>query len=348
MEKQLIWVLSGLFLFCSGAVWADNATPVATIVAVMPSGTSTPTAPPKKKKKKKAFAVTTPTASSTPGSQTSVSPTPQGSPAPAGKSKTQAVSTPTPMASGANGPSAGDEAYAAKDYTKAMSVYSEEIQKKGKNPDLEKKYLLAKFYAGQVLEDEARKGLKSEENYYKSDEESHNLAVYGKRQPSRGAHLVTLSLAILTPQLLGGDIGFTFLSHINVGCGIGFMGFDPRVKYYFDGDNASFFLGMGYAIYNFNLSGNFSFGSGNGNFSGTLSGNFLHFTFGPSFQDKNGIFMEVPFDVGVANFTGSGNANGSGTVSGGGGSANVSGGGSGSGSYNGIMGTVGFRFGYSI
>ncbi len=337
MNKRL--VLGMVLLFLSGlrTAQADSATPVATPAMVKAAGASNP-APTsvKKSKKKKALSAATP----------SGSPTPQVSTTPVAKEKTEATPSPTLLASGTNSSSVGDQAYAAKDFAKAQAAYADEIQKKGKTPELEKKFLLSKFYAGQALTDEARKGLKDEENYYKSDEESHNLMIYGKRQPSRGAHLVTLSLAILTPQLLGGDIGFTFLSHINVGMGIGFMGVDPRIKYYFDGDNASFFVGAGFATYDFSLSGSFDLGGGNGSLNGKISGTFAHFTFGPSFQDKNGFFMEMPVDVGIANINGSGSANGGNNSGGSGGSGSTNS--SGSGNYNGLMGTIGFRFGYSI
>jgi|HubBroStandDraft_1064217.scaffolds.fasta_scaffold99881_1 hypothetical protein len=230
----------------------------------------------------------------------------------------------------------GDKAYAAKDFAKAVEDYGEFMDKHGNNPTVEKKLLLAKFYAGKALEEESRKGFKDEENYIHSDGETHNLMVYGKLHPSRDAHLVTISMALLTPQLAGGDVGLTFLAHWNVGLGIGLMGLDPRLKYYFDADNASFFLGVGYATYNYHLSSNINIGGNNGSLSGTISGNFLHFTFGPSFQDKDGFFMEIPFDVGLVNLKGSDTQNGGG------------GGSSGSGSYNGPFGTVGFRWGYSI
>ncbi len=123
----------------------------------------------------------------------------------------------------------GDKAYEAKDFAKAVAAYEEFVGKHGKNPAVEKKLLLAKFYAGKALEEESRQGFKTEENYIQSDGETHNLMVYGKLHPSRDAHLMTLSMAILTPQLAGGDVGFTFFGHWNVGLGIGLMGVDPRL-----------------------------------------------------------------------------------------------------------------------
>jgi len=327
----------GVFLILTGfqLSLADNTVTSPDNSSLTPAVTP---APHVKHHKKKASAKTTaqPTETLTPSVSATVKP--MTTTTPTVLNKTTAKPTVVAISSSSVSDSLvadGDQAYAAKDYAKAVMAYKEYVEKHGKTPEIEKKLLVAKFYQGQALEEESRKGLKAEENYIKSDNESHNFMVYGKRHPSREAHLVTLSLAFLTPQLIGGDVGLTFLAHWNVGVGIGLMGIDPRLKYYFDGDNASFFLGVGYASYNLSTSANFggSGGSG-GNSKISISGNFLHFTFGPSFQDKGGLFMEIPFDVGVVNFTYSGLGDSSSSSS--------------SGSYNGPAGTIGFRWGYSI
>ena len=318
MKKFFLLVMGLLISMTAREVMADTATTAPAQVSAAPAITPAPAKKSKKKKKATATATAQPTASpavtaaatsaATPAAtvKASMTTTPASKEA-ADKAKAQAM-TPTPMA--------------------------------GNDSGSMKKQLVDKFNAGQALIDEARQGLRQNEKNLKMDDEAHNIMVYGKKHPTRDMHLVTLSLAILTPQLAGGDIGFTFLSHWNVGLGIGFMGVDPRIKYYFDGDNASFFLGLGYATYNFSLSGNVDLGGDSGSLNGTISGNFLHFTFGPSFQDKDGFFMEMPVDVGIVDIKGSGSASG--------GSGSGSGSNSGSGSYNGPAGVIGFRWGYSI
>ncbi|HUO58233.1 MAG TPA: hypothetical protein VMV05_08660, partial [bacterium] len=312
MKNFLLLAMGLLISMVAREANADAATVAPT--QVVPATASTPGPVKKSKKKKKAMvaAPAQPMASPAASPVGTASVTPVASKA-AGKEAVKPVQSPTPSAS----PTVS---------AKAAGTDAESL----------KKQLVDKFNAGQAMIEEARQGLKQNEKTLKMDDESHNLMVYGKRHPSRDTHLVTLSLAILTPQLAGGDIGFTFLSHWNVGLGIGFMGVDPRVKYYFDGDNASFFLGMGYATYNFSLSGNIDLGGDSGSLNGTISGNFLHFTFGPSFQDKDGFFMEMPVDVGIVDIKGSGSSSG----------GSGSGSSNGSGSYNGPAGIIGFRWGY--
>ena len=191
--------------------------------------------------------------------------------------------------------------------------------------------------------EESRKDIKAEENYIKSDDETHNFMVYGKRHPSREAHPFGICLAVLTPLGLGADLSYTIAAHWNIGFGVGALGFDPRIKYYFNGDLASFFMGFGVATYAL------PFSSSNVSFKGS----FTHFSIGAAFQDPDGFFMELPVDVGPAHFEGtinvsnsSGNGNGGG--GGGGGNNNNSSSSPTSLNYDGIFATIGFRWGYSF
>ena len=332
------------FWMATGPALSQTASSSPTAVAAVPTGTVTPSAKSVHRKKKKKAAATA-TVQATQTTTPALTQTPAAAPVPATPtaqpaSKTTPVATAKPVVKAEAVPTAipasdtqladGDKAYAAKDFAAAMADYGDYVKAHGKTPEVEKKLLLSKFYAGASLEMEARNGIKTEESYIQSDSETHNIEVYGKKQPTREDHLVTLSLAFLTPQVLGGDVGLNFLAHWNVGLGISPLGVDPRIKYYFNGDNASFFLGVGYASYDLDLS-KYGISGDAGEIS--LSGNFLHFTFGPSFQDKNGFFMEIPFDVGLANvnYVLPGD---NGTVT--------------HNNYNGPLGTIGFRFGFSI
>ena len=341
MRRILFLAGAVILLVTAGSAFSQTVSSSPTAVAAVPTGTVTPSAKPAhRKKKKKAVAVptvqatqtTTPavaqTLTTTPAKTAAAVPT--ATPVAAAKPLVKAEAIPTAGTAPDTQLADADKAYAARDFATAMAGYGDYVKAHGKTPTVEKKLLLSKFYAGASLETEARDGIKSEESYIQSDSETHNIEVYGKKQPTRDDHLVTLSLAFLTPQLLGGDIGVNFLAHWNVGMGISPLGVDPRIKYYFNGDNASFFLGVGYATYNLDLS---KLGISGDAGEVSFNGNFLHFTFGPSFQDKNGFFMEIPFDLGLANFTYV-IPDGNGTPK--------------PGSYNGPAGTIGFRFGLSI
>ena len=282
--------------------------------------------------------------------------------------KTGATPEATPSPTTVSGPNAqaleaaGDQAMEGKDYAQAVARYeaalkagpsdtgsespkSKATKSRAADPQalLTKKLFRAKYLEGQAMVAEAQAGLKKVLKTLPHDGESHNLAVYGKRKPSRAARPFTLSFAFLTPQILGGDVGLTLFAHWNVGLGISPLGLDPRFKYYFSGDGGSFFLGFGSARYGYTLSKSVGNNNGNGNGgsgTGSIDGHFIHFTFGPSYQGAGGFFMELPFDVGTAKLHFSGKANGN--SNGGSGST------SGETDYNGIMGSLGFRIGFSI
>jgi len=321
-----------LAFLTAGNIYAGTSPALASAAAtVVPTPSAVPDTTTKSKKKKKAVMAVTPQATPVTASTPGQTPT-----------KAAAVATLTPSAEQSKVLlDKADKAYADKNYSEAVTDYGEYIKKFGENPEVDKKLLLAKFYEGQTLVSEARDGFKEKEKVLKMDDESHNFMVYGKRHPSREAHPFTVCAAFLTPLGVGGDLSYTIAAHWNIGFGVGYFGWDPRLKYYFNGDGASFYLGMGLATYNFN-SGTINIGSsgngGSGSFS--FSGSFLHFTLGPSFQDPDGTFLEAAFDVGAANITGQGNGN----VSSGGGSA----GGSQGFTYNGLFGTIGMRAGYSF
>jgi len=276
----------------------------------------------------------------------------------------------TPSPTAAQGPNAqaleaaGDQAMEGKDYAQAVARFdaalkagpsdagsespkSKVTKSRAADPTalLTKKLFRAKYLQGQALVAEAQAGLKKVLKTLPHDGESHNWAVYGKRKPSRAARPFTLSFAFLTPQIIGGDVGLTLFAHWNIGLGISPLGLDPRFKYYFSGDGGSFFLGFGSARYGYTLSKSVGNNNGGGNGSGgsgtgSIDGHFIHFTFGPSYQGAGGFFMELPFDIGTAKLHLSGKA--SGKDNGGNGST------SGQTDYNGIMGSLGFRIGFSL
>lgn len=230
----------------------------------------------------------------------------------------------------------GNKAFDAGEWSKAAAAFRAYTDKHGKIPEVLKKLYLAEFREGESLIGEARDGFRLDEKTIPMDGETHNLMVYGKKEPARSAHPFTISLAILTPAVLGIDLGYTIAAHWNVGLGVGLIGFNPRLKYYLAGDVSSFFLTGGYASFNTGtLSINVNSGNGN-NGSGSLTGDFTYLGFGHSFVGSDGSFLEAEFDLGGANLSGQGTG------------GNNNGSGSGNFNYNGVFGMLGFRLGFAI
>jgi len=263
--------------------------------------------------------------------------------------KAKAVSTPIPDPELYN---AAQAAFSDDQFLEALNLFQEYKKKNGATPALEQKINLAKYFASEDLKEEAREGFRALKRKKHLSYTAHNIMVYGREQPTRSAHPVQLSFCLLTPVLIGVDLGYTIKAHWNLGCGYGPLlnTYNPRLKYYFKGDVSSFFLGVGYAKYSIHVSTSSGqaeiFGQKiDGDVSGGADGHFTYLSFGPSLQSRDGCFMEFEMDFGMAKLHGAGKASGYSDDSGDDNSDKTE---EGKFDYNGPMGMIGVRIGLAF